>query len=125
MQLRRGLFALAILGALSGAVWAQKSNADEKTKLIIFVAKLFNVDKKTVDVSAVKPSTLVKGSREAVVSIGANTVTVYLIGDKMIIGNTYDKDYDPLKAIMAKLTLKGRPTKGKGPITIAEFSEFQ
>lgn len=125
MFLKRGWLILALMSVLSAAAWAQKPDEDEKAKLASFVSKLFNVERSTIMVSDVKPSALIQGGREATITVGANSVTVYMVGDKLIIGNAYDKDYDPLKALMAKMTLKGRPTKGRGPVVIAEFSEFQ
>jgi protein-disulfide isomerase len=128
MYLKKVGLTLALAGLLAGAAWAQNPAAagnDEKAMLTGFVSKLFSVERNTVNVTEIKPSALIKGAREATVTIGGSSVTVFLVGDKLIVGNTYDKNFDPLKALMARMTLKGRPTKGKGPVTIVEFSEFQ
>ena len=125
MYLKRGWLILALVSVLTAAVWAQKPGEDEKAKLASFVSKLFNVERSAMQVSDIKPSPIIPGGREATITFGANSVTVYMVGDKLIVGNAYDKDYDPLKALMSKMTLKGRPTKGRGPVVIAEFSEFQ
>jgi len=127
MALKRIGLVIALACLAAGAAGAQTAApaADEKAALAGFVAKLFNVERNMVNVTEIKPSALIPGGREATVTIGGNSVTVFMVRDKLIVGNAYDKNYDPLKALMDRMTLKGRPTKGRGPVTIVEFSEFQ
>ncbi len=106
-------------------ILAQKSTGDEKAKLTKFLARLFNTDQKSVTIESLTDSTLLKGAKEGAVTIGRQKGSFFVVGQKLILGSLYDLNSDPYKDNMKKISLRGRPLHGNGPVTLVEYSDFQ
>lgn len=118
------IFLLLGLLCLSPAL-ADKSGDAEKAKLVRYMAKLFNADQKSITIESLENSSLIKGAKEGVVTIGRQNGRFFVVGQKLIIGNLYDLSTDPYQENMKKISLSNRPHHGSGPVTLIEYSDFQ
>ena len=121
-----GLF----VGAL--ALAAQAAGPDPEQVIRYYRKKANVAPAQKVAVANLRDSAI-KGAKQGDLQIGdppnVKTVafTVSADGHYVIFGDTEDLTVDPSKAVMAKITLKGEPSRGPdaAKVTVVEFSDFQ
>ena len=121
-----GLF----VGAL--ALAAQAAGPDPEQVIRYYRKKANVAPAQKVTVANLRDSAI-KGAKQGDLQIGdppnVKTVafTVSADGHYVIFGDTEDLTVDPSKAVMAKITLKGEPSRGPdaAKVTVVEFSDFQ
>ena len=120
-------FSLIFAIVLSLAPLALAGEEDEafKVKIATLICKLFNLDQDSLVIESLLKSEAIEGAKEVVVRIGNNRATVYVIGDKMIMGRVYDLNFDPYQGNMKKISVKARPSRGSGSVLLVEYSDFQ
>jgi protein-disulfide isomerase len=129
MRVRTGfvLSSLLVLGMLVPA------HADTTDQLIKYYRKKGNVPPaQKVTVTDMKDSQI-KGAKQGVLVVGdgaaAKKVSFVASPDMkyVVFGDTEDVTVDPSKAVMAKINLKGEPSRGpaNAKVTLVEFSDFQ
>jgi protein-disulfide isomerase len=124
-----GLILAVCSAALATAAWG----AGETDQLIKYYRKKANLNpSQNVTVDGLKDSAI-KGAKEGTLQIG-NPPQVKKVpflmsadGRYAVFGGTEDLTVDPSKAVMEKISLKGKPLKGpdKAKVTIVKYSDFQ
>ena len=109
------------------------AHADTNDQMIKYYRKKANVPPTAkVTVSDVKDSSI-KGAKQGILNVGdgpgAKKVTFISSADGkfVVFGDVEDVTVDPSKAVMAKVNLKGEPSRGpaNAKVTLVEFSDFQ
>jgi protein-disulfide isomerase len=124
-----GLILLTLLATAAGFATQVGAADDSNAKVIEYFKRKANVPPATeVQITDVKPSPI-KGAKSATITAGGRKqpVTISDDGRYVVFGEVEDITVDPYKAVMEKITLKGRPTKGgkDAKVTIVEYSDFQ
>lgn len=118
------VFAIALL--LAPLALAGEEDEALKAKIVTLISKLYSLDREdSVVIESLVKSEVIEGAKEGVVRVGNNRVTFCLIGEKIIIGRGYDLNFDPYEENLKKISLKGRPSRGSGPVLLVEYSDFQ
>ena len=125
------LAGLFVLGGLALSVSLASAATDEQ--LIKYYRKKSNIPPSTkVAVTGLKDSAI-KGAKEGTLEVGEGAQaqkTPFIAsadGKYAVFGQIEDVTVDPSKAVMAKIDLKGEPSKGpaNAKVTIVEYSDFQ
>jgi protein-disulfide isomerase len=123
---------LLALGGFSLVLPAGAAGPDSD-QIIKYYRKKANVPPaQKVAVTGMKDSEI-KGAKAGALEIGdtPNTKKVNFVasadGRYVVFGDTEDVTVDPSKAVMAKINLKGEPSRGpaNAKVTLVEFSDFQ
>ncbi len=126
----RTMFVLASVLTLGMLVPA---HADTNDQLIKYYRKKANVPPaQKMTVTDVKDSSI-KGAKQGTLLIGdapAQKKVTFTASPDMkyvVFGDVEDVTVDPSKAVMAKINLKGEPSRGpaNAKVTLVEFSDFQ
>ncbi len=132
MRLRLG-YVLASVLALGWLALPVRAAGPDNDQIIKYYRKKANVPPaQKVAVTNVKDSAI-KGAKDGTLEIGdaPNTKKVNFTtsadGHYVIFGDTEDVTVDPSKAVMAKINLKGEPSRGpaNAKVTLVEFSDYQ
>jgi protein-disulfide isomerase len=130
MRVRTGFVvsSLLVLGTLLPA-----QAADTSEQMIKYYRKKGNVPPaQKVTVTDMKDSPI-KGAKSGVLVVGDGAAakkvafTASPDGKYVVFGDVEDVTVDPSKAVMAKINLKGEPSRGpaNAKVTLVEFSDFQ
>jgi protein-disulfide isomerase len=119
-----------MIGALALPAMAAGPDADQ---IIRYYRKKNNIPPAQKVAVANLHDSAIKGAKEGELQIGdppatkSVAFTVSADGRYVIFGDTEDVTVDPSKAVMAKINLKGEPSRGpdNAKVTIVEFSDFQ
>jgi ribosomal protein S24E len=97
------------------------------TLTVYIVGDKYILKQDAINVESIKDSTVLKGAKEVSMRIGnnPNPFTAFFLGDKTVVGNVFDRNFDPYAENMKKISIKDRPTHGSGPVVLVEYSEFQ
>jgi protein-disulfide isomerase len=129
MRVRTG-FVLSSLLVLAVAVPVR---ADTNDQIIKYYRKKANVPPaQKITVTDAKDSAI-KGAKQGVLAIGEGAAAKRVAfvsspdGKLVVFGDVEDVTIDPSKAVMAKINLKGEPSRGpaNAKVTLVEFSDFQ
>ena len=123
---------LLALGGLSLALPALAAGPDND-QIIKYYRRKSNIPvAQKMTVTGMKDSDI-KGAKAGTLQIGDPpssknvSFTISADGRYIIFGDTEDLTVDPSKAVMAKINLKGEPSRGpaNAKVTLVEFSDFQ
>jgi len=127
----RWLLGSLVIGALALPAAAAGPDTEQITR---YYRKKNNIPPaQKVSVENLHDSTGIKGAKEGELQLGdpPNVKKVTFIasadGHYVIFGDIEDVTVDPSKAVMAKINLKGEPSRGPdaAKVTVVEFSDFQ
>ena len=127
----RWLLGSLVIGALALPAAAAGPDSEQITR---YYRKKNNIPPaQKVSVENLHDSTGIKGAKEGELQLGdpPNVKKVTFIasadGHYVIFGDIEDVTVDPSKAVMAKINLKGEPSRGPdaAKVTVVEFSDFQ
>src|SRR5207253_776137 len=134
MRVRNGIILASLLAV--GGLWLALpvgAAGPDNDQIIRYYRKKANIPPaQKVVVTGVKDSDI-KGAKAGSLEIGdaPNTKKVNFImsadGRYVVFGDIEDVSVDPSKAVMAKINLKGEPSRGPdaAKVTVVEFSDFQ
>jgi protein-disulfide isomerase len=129
---RKVVIAFAALSMVAGAVTVvtvARAADDPNAKVIEYYRRKANIPPTVqVQITEIKASPI-KGAKTGEITAGGRKIPVTMSDDGryVIFAEVEDITVDPFKAVMEKITLKDRPTKGPkdAKVTIVEYSDFQ